>query len=170
MGLRKTRKRTPHLKKKKKQKKKNNKQNFISELRRVKSFVIFWCVQFSSAWITWPTQFNAQGPTQTVKIHLMILDLSVFSYSSCQPSESSLLSHSPGCQSSSSCNTARRCPWCNGYRRWKWTRRHEFKSWTRLIAFHIALIALGKVWIQLYSLQLWVNSRTDWVLQPWWDN
>ena len=27
----------------------------------------------------------------------------------------------------------------------QWTRRHEFKSWTRLIAFHIALIPLGKV-------------------------
>ena len=63
-----------------------------------------------------------------------------------------------------------RCPWCNGYRRRKWTRRHEFKSWTRLIAFHIALIPLQKVWIQLFSLQLWVNSRTDWVLQPWWGN
>ena len=44
-----------------------------------------------------------------------------------------------------------RCPWCNGYRRRKWTRRHEFKTWTRLIAFHIALIPLGKVWIQLFS-------------------
>ena len=55
----------------------------------------------------------------------------------------------------------------HGYRRWKWTRRHEFKSWTRLIAFHIALIPLGKVWIQLFSLQLWVNSRVDEVLQPW---
>ena len=54
-----------------------------------------------------------------------------------------------------------RCPWCNGYRRRIWTRRHEFKSWTRLIAFHIALIPLGKVWIQLFSLQLWVNSRAD---------
>ena len=52
-------------------------------------------------------------------------------------------------------------PWCNSYRRRKWTRRHEFKSWTRMIAFHIALIPLGKVWIQLFSLQLWVNSRTD---------
>ena len=62
------------------------------------------------------------------------------------------------------------CPWCSGYRRWKWTRRHEFKSWTRLIAFHIALIPLGKVWIQLLSLQLWVNSRADWFLQPWWGN
>ena len=40
--------------------------------------------------------------------------------------------------------------------------RHEFKSETRLIAFHIALIPLGKVWIQLFSLQLWVNSRIDW--------
>ena len=55
----------------------------------------------------------------------------------------------------------RRCPWCNGYRRRKWTRWHKFKSWTRLIAFLIALIPLGKVWIQLSSLQLWVNSRTD---------
>ena len=62
------------------------------------------------------------------------------------------------------------CPWCNGYRRRKWTRRHEFKSWTKLIGFHIALIPLGKVWIQLFSLQLWVNSRADWVLQPWWSN
>ena len=44
----------------------------------------------------------------------------------------------------------------------KWTRRDEFKSWTRQIAFHIALIPLGKVWIQLFSLQLCVNSRADW--------
>ena len=51
--------------------------------------------------------------------------------------------------------------WCNGYRRRIWTRRHEFKSWTWLIAFHVALIPMGKVWIQLFSLQLWVNSRTD---------
>ena len=63
-----------------------------------------------------------------------------------------------------------RWPWCNGYRRWKWTWRHEFRSWTRLIAFHIALIPLGKVWIQLFSLHIWVNSRADWVLQPWWGN
>ena len=54
-----------------------------------------------------------------------------------------------------------RCPWCNGYRRRKWTRWHEFKSWTRLIAFHIALIPLGKVWIQLFFLRLWANSRAD---------
>ena len=55
--------------------------------------------------------------------------------------------------------------WCNGYRRRKW-----FKSWARLIAFHIELIPLGKVWIQLFSLHLWVNSRADYVLQPWWGN
>ena len=60
-----------------------------------------------------------------------------------------------------------RCPWCNGYRRRKWTWWPEFKSWTRQIAFHITLIHLGKVWIQLFSLQLWVNSRADWFLQPW---
>ena len=53
------------------------------------------------------------------------------------------------------------CPWCNGYRRRKWTWWYEFKSWTRLITFHIALIPLGKVWIQLFSFQLWVNSRAD---------
>ena len=63
-----------------------------------------------------------------------------------------------------------RCPWCSRYRRRKWTRRLGFKSWTWLIAFHIALIPLGKVWIQLFSLQLWVNSRTDYVLQPWLGN
>ena len=54
-----------------------------------------------------------------------------------------------------------KCPWWNGYRRRKWTLRHEFKSCTRLIAFHIALIPFGKVWIHLFSLQLWVNSRAD---------
>ena len=41
-----------------------------------------------------------------------------------------------------------RCLWCSRYRRRKWARRYEFKSLTRLIAFHIALIPLGKVWIQ----------------------
>ena len=30
-----------------------------------------------------------------------------------------------------------------------------------LIAFHIALIPLGQVRIQLFSPQLWVNSRVD---------
>ena len=30
-----------------------------------------------------------------------------------------------------------------------------------LITFHIALIPFGKVCIQLFSLQLWVNSRAD---------
>ena len=33
-----------------------------------------------------------------------------------------------------------------------------------LIAFHIALIPLGKVWIQLFSLQLWVNRLLVWQL------
>ena len=55
-------------------------------------------------------------------------------------------------------------PLCNGYHRRKWTRRHKFESWTRLIAFHIVLIPLGKVWIQLISLQLWVNSRAEFFL------
>ena len=61
----------------------------------------------------------------------------------------------------------RRCPWRNGYRRRKWTSQHEFKSWTRLIAYHKAVMLLGKVWIPLFSLQLWVNSWADLVLQHW---
>ena len=63
------------------------------------------------------------------------------------------------------CDVIRRCPGCNGYYHRRWTWWHKFKSWTRLIAFHIALMPLGKVWIQLFSLQLWINSRADWVLQ-----
>ena len=54
-------------------------------------------------------------------------------------------------------SSSSRCQRWNGYRRRKWSRRHDFKSWTRLIAFHIALIPLGKVWIQLFSLQQWVK-------------
>ena len=50
------------------------------------------------------------------------------------------------------------CSWCNGYRRRKWTRWHEFKSWPKLITFHIALIPLGKVWIQLLK---WRNSEKE---------
>ena len=37
----------------------------------------------------------------------------------------------------------------------------DMSSNSGLIAFHIALIPLGKVWIQLFSLQLWVHSRAD---------
>ena len=60
----------------------------------------------------------------------------------------------------------RTCPWFNGYCRKKWTKPPGFKSWTKLIAFHITLIPLEKVWIQLFALQWWVTSRTDWVHQP----
>ena len=42
----------------------------------------------------------------------------------------------------------------------KWSQRPDFKSRTMLFTFHIMLIPLGKVCIQLSSLQLWVNSRT----------
>ena len=69
-------------------------------------------------------------------------------------------------KNSSNISAIERCPWCNGYHRRKWTRRHEFKSWTRMTAFHIELIPLGKVWIQLFSLQLWLNSWADWFLPP----
>ena len=50
--------------------------------------------------------------------------------------------------------------WCNDYCRRKWTWRHKFKSWMRLFAFHILIIPLGKIWIQLLSLQLWRQRVT----------
>ena len=34
----------------------------------------------------------------------------------------------------------------------------------RLCVFHIVQISLGKVWIQLFSPQLWINGRTYWAL------
>ena len=48
------------------------------------------------------------------------------------------------------------------YFRWKWIQRLVFKSWTRFFAFHIALILLRTIWIHLFSLQLWVDSRVNW--------
>ena len=43
----------------------------------------------------------------------------------------------------------------------KWTRWHEFKSCTRLFAFYKTQIRLWKLGIQIFTLQLWVNSRAD---------
>ena len=43
-------------------------------------------------------------------------------------------------------------------RRKKWNRQPEIKPRTRVFAFHIALIDLRKVCIQLFSIQLWVKS------------
>ena len=63
---------------------------------------------------------------------------------------------------SSAQNRCTKLLFCNGYFQRKWTRWPEFKFWTRLIGFHIALIYLGNVWIQLFSLQLCVNSWPDW--------
>ena len=53
-----------------------------------------------------------------------------------------------------------KCLRCNNYYNRKWT----LKSWTRLFAFRIVLVLLRTSCIQLSSLQLWVNSRADWVL------
>ena len=36
--------------------------------------------------------------------------------------------------------------------------------WIALFEFHIVLIPLGRIRIQLISLQLWVNSKADWAL------
>ena len=47
---------------------------------------------------------------------------------------------------------------CYDYCCWGWTWQYEFKPWIWPFAFHITLI---KLWIQLFSLQLWVNNRAD---------
>ena len=60
--------------------------------------------------------------------------------------------------------------WCNVYHCKKWIWWHEFKSWMILFAFHIVPIPAGKVWIQLFFLLLWPNSRADWYLYPWYCN
>ena len=52
-----------------------------------------------------------------------------------------------------------RCWWRN-----KWIQLSEFRPWTRLLTFYIALIPLWSVWIQLFSLKVKMNSRTDFKL------
>ena len=42
----------------------------------------------------------------------------------------------------------------------KCTQWLKFKLWKRLFAFPIVLKSLGKVLIQLFSVQLWINIRT----------
>ena len=54
-----------------------------------------------------------------------------------------------------------RCSWFNSYCCWKWVRWPEFKNWMMVFAFYIAQIHLGKVWMQLFFLQRWINSGTD---------
>ena len=46
---------------------------------------------------------------------------------------------------------------CVCRRKWIWWL--AFKFWTRLFAFPMVLIPMGKVWIQLFSLKLWVSSK-----------
>ena len=60
--------------------------------------------------------------------------------------------------------------WCNDYCHRKWTWQHKFTTWTRLFALYTVLMPLEKLWIQLFFLQLWANSKADWVLQPWLGN
>ena len=47
---------------------------------------------------------------------------------------------------------------------WSFNDYSWLNTFLILFAFHIALIAWEKVWIQLFSLQLCVNSRVDWLL------
>ena len=53
---------------------------------------------------------------------------------------------------------------CHSYRRHKGIQQPELKSWAILFEFYITPIPLGKIWIELFSLQMWVNSRVNWVL------
>ena len=39
--------------------------------------------------------------------------------------------------------------------------RPELKYWIRLYTCHITLIPLGKVWIQLFCIQLWISRNTE---------
>ena len=52
----------------------------------------------------------------------------------------------------------------NGYRRGKLT------YWLSLFVYYLAVITPGKVYIQLFSLQLWVNNRADWGVDPLYGN
>ena len=49
----------------------------------------------------------------------------------------------------------------NGHYCRKWNGQFEFKSWTRPFVFHIVLISLGKVCIQVFSIRLYINSKAD---------
>ena len=42
------------------------------------------------------------------------------------------------------------------------TQRLVFKSYNRLFTFHIALILWGRIWIQLFFFQIWVNRKENW--------
>ena len=42
--------------------------------------------------------------------------------------------------------------------------KNELKFWMRLFAFTIVLIPMGKLWMRLFSLQLWITDRADWAL------
>ena len=48
---------------------------------------------------------------------------------------------------------------CKDYHRRKWRQRHEFKFLDEAVAFRIALTLLGKVWIQLFLLD--INLKTS---------
>ena len=52
-----------------------------------------------------------------------------------------------------------RLSWSNDYLSRKWTQRPGFKSGTRFLTFYMVLITFGKIRIQLFSLQLNVNSH-----------
>ena len=58
------------------------------------------------------------------------------------------------------------CLWCNDYYHMRWTWLPKFKSWMSLFAFHIAIISLGKAWIQLFFLQLWIKIGQTGLFYP----
>ena len=56
--------------------------------------------------------------------------------------------------------------WFCSYFRGKWTWLPELKFRTRLFEFHIPLITRGKLGVQVFSLQLLVNSRSRGLFYP----
>ena len=52
--------------------------------------------------------------------------------------------------------------WFNGCNSRKCWQCQVLKSSTKLFNFHIVLIAIGKVWILLFSFLLCINIRTVW--------
>ena len=104
----------------------------------------------------WDTRWDSDTPLQRCSRRILL------------PKPIRPLGHSLGQSYSSaemqSVYSAAPASWWNIYRCRKRTRQPESKSWTRLFVFHVALIYLGKVGIQLLSLQLQVNRRVDWTL------
>ena len=46
----------------------------------------------------------------------------------------------------------------------------QVQNLDKTVCISSSMIHLGTVYIDLFSLQIWVNSRADWALYPWYGN